>query len=84
MTLKVGDVVKLKTGGPCMTVSHIGPAALPNYVEHLPEGKVLATWFVLDPECGWIGPHMEFFAIEELVVTEPDASIAQAPEAAAA
>lgn len=45
---KVGDVVRLKSGGPKMTVSHIK------------DGNVWCTWFVgeTDPKNAYFKPEM--------------------------
>lgn len=43
--LKVGDIVRLNSGGPVMTITHIGPAS-----EYDPQVYAWCTWFKSDNE----------------------------------
>ena len=43
--LQVGDVVRLNSGGPPMTITHIGPTS-----EYDPEVYAWCTWFKSDNE----------------------------------
>lgn len=63
MELKVGDVVRLKTGGPPMTVE---------YVQEAPgEDPMVGTvWFERD-EDSWTGPKRESFPVDDLEKTTP-------------
>ena len=69
MHLKVGDVVKLKTGGPWMTV--VDADNIETGGRSLPPG-VRTMWFThngyaaIDKEKSWSGPHDGWFSIDAL------------------
>lgn len=73
-TFKLGDVVRLKIGGPAMTVEHIGPKGVdtrsPALTErnHPHDGLVWCVWFapLNDEKTLWTGPSRGTFAPESL------------------
>lgn len=56
---KKGDVVKLKTGSPRMTVARYDS-----------DSDIICQWFTGNDEDGWAGPFREDFAKEALVLAE--------------
>lgn len=78
MDLKVGDIVKLKTGGPNMTVNRVGPHD-PTTTDdvRLLDGDVEAIWFTERDEtatsrlCGWSYVTTQRFGADALVRVEP-------------
>jgi uncharacterized protein YodC (DUF2158 family) len=81
MELKIGDVVRLKTGGPKMTVNavheQVGEAP---YVTSIWFERVTAAAFAIDEGEHWDGPHTETFAVDALEKIE-EASPAQSEAA---
>ena len=65
-TLKVGDVVMLKTGGPKMTVTRVGPYGASADHDQLTDTEVVVTWF-REGDDGWNGPFSDIFAADALV-----------------
>lgn len=61
MTFKIGDVVRLKTGGEAMTV------------EGLSDFGLKCVWFVLTEKSGYSGPHRSTFREETLEACDRDA-----------
>lgn len=79
--LKAGDVVRLKTGGPLMTVSEVGCH------ERARDNDVLCKWFfkvISRSDQGmapvgyvahvreWDGPYQEYFGHDALEIATPD------------
>lgn len=70
MSFKVGDVVKLKSDGPVMTVSEPGRVTVGGVpVDHIEPGKVFCKWFEEGKEDK---PKHSFFDQEELELYEPE------------
>lgn len=80
MELKVGDIVRLKTGGPKMTVNRVGPYGSPDDHDHLASNaEVQTAWFSDDEGC-WNGPFADIFGMDALEKIE-EAAPAQAEAA---
>lgn len=60
--LKVGDVVRLASGGPEMTVIKAD------------SGEASCAWFLKDDEGEWAGPLASDFPVEALVLLVVDAA----------
>lgn len=73
MELKVGDVVRLKTGGPRMTVNQVGITRIDGYGSEKLPPVIEAVWFTNRlTESGnpipheWEGPHHGEFGADAL------------------
>ena len=69
MELKVGDIVKLKSGGPKMTVNRVGPIEpdKEKYETGLPAATVETSWFCE----GEAGCYSATFDCAALVKVDP-------------
>ena len=70
--MQTGDVVRLKTGGPKMTVEALEGQRHPSdgYSDAGPvtPGEVGCVWFTKDDEGAWTGPHRSRYAVDALTL----------------
>lgn len=66
MDLKVGDIVKLKSGGPKMTVNRVGPTEDSDDIEYVAKDEVQTVWFSDEAGC-----FKDIFGVEALVKVDP-------------